>query len=77
MPWMETSPMGQRERFIHDHRVALYTMVDLLLPCPAGPDRRTGLHHPSVDGKCYPWCRFILFYLSSRMHMSTRDYAWP
>jgi putative transposase len=29
MPWMETSPMEQRERFIHDHRLDLYTMVEL------------------------------------------------
>ena len=29
MPWMETSPMEQRERFICDHRLDLYTMVEL------------------------------------------------
>jgi len=29
MPWMETSPVEQRERFIHDHRLELYTMAEL------------------------------------------------
>jgi putative transposase len=29
MPWMETSPVEQREQFIRDHRVALYTMREL------------------------------------------------
>jgi hypothetical protein len=29
MPWQETSPMDQRERFIHDNRVDLYTMAEL------------------------------------------------
>lgn len=29
MPWQETSPVDQRERFIHDHRRDLYTMADL------------------------------------------------
>lgn len=29
MPWRETSPMEQRERFIHDYRWGLYTMVEL------------------------------------------------
>lgn len=29
MPWLETSPMEQRERFIRDHRVDLYTMAEL------------------------------------------------
>lgn len=29
MPWRETSPMEQRERFIHDYRLGLYTMVEL------------------------------------------------
>ncbi len=40
MPWMETSPMEQRERFIHDHRVALYTMVELC--ARYGISRKTG-----------------------------------
>lgn len=40
MPWMETSPMEQRERFIHDHRVALYTMVELCTRY--GISRKTG-----------------------------------
>src|SRR5262245_35362207 len=29
MPWLETSPMEQRERFIQDYRLALYTMTEL------------------------------------------------
>ncbi len=29
MPWLETSPMEQRERFIADHRRGLYTMSEL------------------------------------------------
>jgi hypothetical protein len=29
MPWLETSPMEQRERFIRDHRLDLYAMAEL------------------------------------------------
>src|SRR2546428_7893205 len=29
MPWLETSPVEQRERFIRDHRLELYSMVEL------------------------------------------------
>jgi putative transposase len=29
MAWLETSPVEQRARFIHDHRVGLYTMAEL------------------------------------------------
>ena len=29
MPWLETAPMEQRERFIDDHRLGLYTMTEL------------------------------------------------
>ncbi len=29
MPWLETAPMEQRERFIDDHRRGLYTMIEL------------------------------------------------
>ena len=29
MPWLETAPMDQRERFIADHRLGLYTMTEL------------------------------------------------
>src|SRR2546428_8108468 len=29
MPWLETAPMEQRERFIRDHRLDLYTMTEL------------------------------------------------
>jgi Homeodomain-like domain len=32
MPWLETAPMEQRERFIRDHRWALYTMTELSAP---------------------------------------------
>jgi transposase len=29
MPWQETSPVDQRERFIDDHRRGLYSMTEL------------------------------------------------
>ena len=29
MAWLETSPVEQREQFIRDHRVGLYTMAEL------------------------------------------------
>ena len=29
MPWLETAPMEQRERFIRDWRLGLYTMTEL------------------------------------------------
>ena len=29
MPWLETAPMDQRERFISDHQHGLYTMAEL------------------------------------------------
>ena len=29
MPWLETAPMEQRERFVRDDRFALYTMTEL------------------------------------------------
>src|SRR2546425_12791288 len=29
MPWLETAPMDERERFIADHRLDLYTMTEL------------------------------------------------
>ena len=29
MPWLETAPMEQRERFVRDHQLALYTMAEL------------------------------------------------
>jgi len=29
MPWLEAAPMEQRERFIRDERLALYTMTEL------------------------------------------------
>jgi transposase InsO family protein len=29
MPWLETAPMEQRERFVRDDRLALYTMTEL------------------------------------------------
>src|SRR5438477_8275468 len=40
MPWMETSPVDQRERFIHDHRLELYAMADLC--ARYGISRKTG-----------------------------------
>ncbi len=29
MPWLETAPVDERERFIADYRLDLYTMTDL------------------------------------------------
>jgi hypothetical protein len=29
MPWLETAPMEQRERFIDDSRLGLYDMTEL------------------------------------------------
>src|SRR5882762_7926184 len=40
MPWLETAPMEQRERFIRDHRLALYNMVEL--SARYGISRKTG-----------------------------------
>ena len=40
MPWQETSPVDQRERFIHDHRLDLYTLVELC--ARYGVRRKTG-----------------------------------
>src|SRR2546426_3573254 len=40
MPWLETAPMEQRERFIRDHRSALYTMTEL--SARYGISRKTG-----------------------------------
>jgi len=44
MPWLETAPMEQRERFIRDHRLALYTMAELQAELSAryGISRKTG-----------------------------------
>ena len=40
MPWLETAPMEQRERFIRDERLALYAMTEL---CERyGISRKTG-----------------------------------
>src|SRR2546422_7698593 len=40
MPWLETAPMEERERFIRDDRLALYTMTEL---CERyGISRKTG-----------------------------------
>jgi putative transposase len=40
MPWLETAPMEQRERFSRDERLALYTMTEL---CERyGISRKTG-----------------------------------
>jgi putative transposase len=40
MPWMETSPVDQRECFIRDHRLDLYAMVELC--ARYGISRKTG-----------------------------------
>ena len=40
MPWLETSPVEQRERFIRDHRLGLYTMTELC--ARYGISRKTG-----------------------------------
>ena len=40
MPWLETSPMEERERFIRAHQEALYTMVELC--ARYGISRKTG-----------------------------------
>jgi transposase len=40
MPWMETSPVEQRERFIRDHRLDLYGMTELC--ARYGISRKTG-----------------------------------
>ena len=40
MPWLETAPMEQRERFIRDDRLALYTMTELCRRY--GISRKTG-----------------------------------
>ena len=40
MPWMETSPVEQRERFIRDHRLDLYAMAELC--ARYGVSRKTG-----------------------------------
>jgi putative transposase len=40
MPWLETSPVEQRERFIRDHRLDLYAMAELC--ARYGISRKTG-----------------------------------
>ena len=40
MPWMETSPVEQREHFIRDHRLDLYAMAELC--ARYGISRKTG-----------------------------------
>ncbi len=40
MPWLETAPMDQRERFITDHQRGLYTMTELC--ARYGISRKTG-----------------------------------
>jgi transposase-like protein len=40
MPWMETSPVDQRERFIRDHRLDVYAMTELC--ARYGISRKTG-----------------------------------
>ncbi len=40
MPWQETDPVDQRERFITDHQHALYSMTELC--ARYGVSRQTG-----------------------------------
>src|ERR1700720_3300249 len=40
MPWLETEPMEQRERFVRDHQLVLYTMAEL--SARYGISRKTG-----------------------------------
>ena len=40
MPWLETAPMEQRERFVRDHQLALYSMAEL--SARYGISRKTG-----------------------------------
>lgn len=40
MPWLETAPTEHRERFVRDHRLALYTMAEL--SARYGISRKTG-----------------------------------
>ena len=40
MPWMETAPVEQRERFVRDHREDLYPMTELC--ARYGVSRKTG-----------------------------------
>jgi putative transposase len=40
MPWQETSPMEERERFIDDYHLGLYTMTELCARCAVS--RKTG-----------------------------------
>src|SRR5829696_1583309 len=40
MPWLETRPVEQRERFIDDHRHGLYSMAELC--ARYGVSRKTG-----------------------------------
>lgn len=61
MPWMETSPMEQRERFISDHQGALYTMVELCTRY--GISRKTG----------YKW--LVRFAESGRQGLQDRSRA--
>ena len=40
MPWLETVPMEERERFVRDHREGFYAMVELC--ARYGVSRKTG-----------------------------------
>lgn len=40
MPWLETAPMEERERFVRDHREGFYAMVELC--ARYGVSRKTG-----------------------------------
>ena len=38
MPWLETAPVEERERFIDDDRLGLYTMTEPLRPLRRQPE---------------------------------------
>jgi hypothetical protein len=42
MPWLETAPMEQRERFVRDHQLALYTMAELSATALVGKRATSG-----------------------------------
>ena len=50
MPWLETSPVEQRERFIDAHQQGPYTMTELCerYECP-NPIRFVGHPTPTCD----------------------------
>ena len=47
MPWLETAPMEERERFVRDHREGFYAMVELC--ARYGVSRKTGYNDSPVS----------------------------